>query len=135
MSKQGKLERPLVGQGRAELRSRKPDHIKQPTNQPLDVTQGIPRGTKTETKKTSSAQGTNSTCDRSVNNNNPFLPDVPLHQDPLPKPSTLQNTNKVSPNINSDFEENSPFQKVSYPRCFTDWINHFSRIQKSSKIS
>ena len=51
-------------------------------------------------------------CDRSVNNNNPFLPDVPLHLDPLLKPSTLQNTNKTknSPNINIDFKENSPFQ-------------------------
>ena len=78
------------------------------------MTQGIPQGTKIETRKTNSAQGTNSACDRSVNNNNdPFLPDVPLHQDPLLKPSTLQSTNKtkVSPNANLDFEENSPFQE------------------------
>ena len=57
---------------------------------------------------------TNSACDRSVNNNNDsFLPDVPLHQDPLLKHSTLQSTNKtkVSPNTNLDFEENSPFQE------------------------
>ena len=92
------------------MRRRKPDHINQPTNQPLDVTPGIYRGTKIETRKTNSAQGTNSVCDRLVNNN-PFLPDVPLHLDPLLKPSTLQNTNKVSPDINLDFEENSPFQE------------------------
>ena len=49
-------------------------------------------------------------CDRSVNDN-PFLPDVPLHPDPLLKPSTLQDTNKVSPKINLDLEENSPFQE------------------------
>ena len=105
ISKQGKLERPRVGQGRAGFRRRKPDHMNQPTNQPLDVTQGIPRGTKIETGKTNSAQGTNSACDRSANNNNPFLPDGPLHPDPLLKPSTLQNTNKTknSPNINFDF--------------------------------
>ena len=42
MSKQGKLERPQVGQGRAGLRRRKPDHINQPIIQPLDVMQGIP---------------------------------------------------------------------------------------------
>ena len=48
MSKQGKLERPGVGQGRAGLRRRKTDHINQPTNQPLDVTRGIPRETKIE---------------------------------------------------------------------------------------
>ena len=33
ISKQGKLERLQVGQGRATLRRRKPDHINQPTNQ------------------------------------------------------------------------------------------------------
>ena len=38
ISKQGKLERPQVGQGRAGLRRRKPDHINQPINQPSDVT-------------------------------------------------------------------------------------------------
>ena len=47
------------------------------------MTRRIPRGTKIETGKTNSTQGTNSTWDRSVNNNNPFLPDVPLHLDPL----------------------------------------------------
>ena len=82
------------------------------------MTQGIPRGTKIETRKTNSAQGKKSTCDESVNNNNPFLPDVPLHQDPLLKPSKLQNTNKVSPDINSDFEENSPFQEGIMPKTF-----------------
>ena len=115
MSKQGKLERPQVGQGRAGLRRRKPDHNNQPIIQPLDETQGIPQGTKIETRKTNSAQGTNSACNRSVNNNNDsFLPDVPLHQDPLLKPSTLQSTNKtkVSPNANLDFGENSSFQEV-----------------------
>ena len=38
ISKQGKLERLQVGQGRAGLRSKKPNHIIQPTNQPLNVT-------------------------------------------------------------------------------------------------
>ena len=63
--------------------------------------------------KKNGTQGTNSACDRSVNNSNPFLPDVPLHLDPLLKPTTLQNTNntKNSSNINLDFEENSPFQE------------------------
>ena len=52
ISKQGKLERPQEGQGKAGLRRRKPDPINQTGNQPLDVTQGIPRGTKIETGKT-----------------------------------------------------------------------------------
>ena len=75
------------------------------------MTQGIPRGSKIETRKTNSTQGKSSTCDRSINNNNPFLPDVPLHQGPLLKPSTLKITNKMTHNFNSDFEENSPFQE------------------------
>ena len=33
-----------------------------------------------------------------IKNNDPFLPDVPLHQDPLLKPSTLQSTNKTKVN-------------------------------------
>ena len=92
------------------------------------MTQGIPRETKIETGKTNSALGANSACDRSINNNNPFVTDVPLHRDPLLKPSTQQNTNKISynPNINLDFEENSPFQE-----SIMSETNHFFRIQKS----
>ena len=110
MPKQGISEKPWVGQGRAGLRRRRPGHI----NQPSDVTHGIPGGSKIETGKTNSSQGTNSVHDRAINNNNPFMPDVPLHLDLLHKPSSLhQNTNKINqnPNINLDFEENSPFQE------------------------
>ena len=110
MSKQGISEKPWVGQGRSGLRRRRPDLISQPS----DVTQGIPGESKIETGKTNSSQGTNSLHDRTINNNNPFLPDVPLHTDPLHKPSSLQqNTNKIShiPKTNLDFEESSTFQK------------------------
>ena len=110
ISKQGRSEKLRVGQGRAGLRRRRPNHI----NQPSDVTQGIPGGSKIETGKTNSSQGTNSACDRAINNNNPFLPDVPLHPDLLHEPSSPhQNTNKITqiPNINLDFEENRPFQE------------------------
>ena len=112
MPKQGISEKPQVGQGRAGLRRRKPepDHI----NQPSDVTRGIPGGSKIVTEKTNSSQGTNSVHDRAINNDKPFLPDVPLHLDPFHKPSSLQqNTNKINQNsnINLDFEENSPFQE------------------------
>ena len=109
MPKQGILEKPQVGQGRAALR-RRPDHI----NQPSDVTHRIPGGSKIETGKTNSSQGTNCMCDRAINNNNAFMPDVPLYPDPLYKPSSpQQNINKINknPNINLDFEQNSPFQE------------------------
>ena len=78
------------------------------------MTQGIPGGSKIETGKTNSTQGTISMCDRAINNNNPFLPVVSLHPNPLHKPSSLhQNKNKIShhPNINLDFEEDLPFQE------------------------
>ena len=112
MPKQGISGKPLVGQGRAGLRRRRPepDYI----NQPSVVTRGIPGGSKIETGITSSSQGTNGTSDRAINNSKPFLPDVPLHLDPLHKPSSLQqNANKINqhPNTNLDFEENSPFQE------------------------
>ena len=110
MPRQGISEKLLVGQGRIGLRRRRPDHI----NQPSDVTQGIPGGSKIETGKTNSSQSTNSMHDRAINNGKPFLPDVPLHGDPLHKPSSLhQNTNKINhnPHINLDFEEKSPFQE------------------------
>ena len=108
--KQGISEKPRLGQGRAGLRRRRPDHI----NQPSEMTQGISGGSKIETGKTNCSQGTNSTHDRAINNNNPFLPDVPLHLDPLHKPSSPhQNANKINqnPNINLDFEEKLPFQE------------------------
>ena len=107
ISKQGKFEMLGMGQGRAGSRRRKPDPINQAINQHLVVTQGIQRGTKIVTGKTNSSQGTNSTHDRLINNSNPFMPDVPLHPDPLLKIPKQQNTHEIShnPNINLDFEE------------------------------
>ena len=121
ISKQGKFERPQMGQGRAGSRRRKPDPINQTIIQPLDVTQGIQRGTRIVTGKTNSAQGTNSKHDRLINNNNnPFMPDVILHPDPLLKSSKQQNTHEIShdSNINLDFKENSPFQEGIMSKTF-----------------
>ena len=85
MPKQGLTEKPQIGQGRAGLRRGRPelDHI----NQPSDVTRGISGGSKIATRKTNSSQDSNSVHDRAINNDKPFLPDVPLHPDPLHKPS------------------------------------------------
>ena len=74
-----------MSQGRARSRRRKCDPINQAINQPSDVTQGIQRGTRIVTGKTNSTQGANSACDRLINNNNPFTPDVILHSEPLLK--------------------------------------------------
>ena len=106
-----------MGQGRAGSKRKKPDPINQSINQPLDVTKEIPERTKIVTGKTNSIHSTNSMSDRLINNNNPFMSDVPLHPDPLlkaPKQQTIkQNAQEISPNpnINFDFEENSPFQE------------------------
>ena len=65
-------------------------------------------------------------------NNNPFVPDVPLYPDPCLKPSTQQNTNKISydPNINLDFEENSPFQEGVMSETFQRPDESFSQNPK-----
>ena len=122
-----------MSQGRAGSRRRKPDPINQATNQPLDVTQGIQRGTRIVKGKTNSAQGTNSAHDRLINNNNPFMPDVPLHPDPLLKISKQQNTHAIShnPNINLDFEENSLFQEGIMSKTFQRLDKSFFRTQKT----
>ena len=53
-------------------------------------------------------------------NNNPFIPDVPFHLDLLLRQpikqniiheQNSQNEQNISPNINFDFKENSPFQE------------------------
>ena len=68
-----------------------------------------------------------------MTNNNPLIPDVPFHPGPVyrlpPKPikqdmsypqSSRSSTNieDINPNINSDFEENSPFQEGVMSKTF-----------------
>ena len=119
--KQGNLERLCIGQGRARSKRKKPDPINQAINQPSNLSQKIPGRTKIETRKTNSLHTTNNANDRMVNNN-PFIPDVPFHLDPLLRPKqhmkqnmtceqNPQNEQDISPNINFDFKENSTFQE------------------------
>ena len=112
LPKKGETERLHIGQGRAGLR-RKPeaDHI----NQPSDVIRRILERSKIATGKTNNPQHTSGICDRGINNDKSFLPDVPLLLHPLDKP-LQKKQNMVSPNdqnteINLDIEENSPFQE------------------------
>ena len=116
------MERLQIGQGRGGSKRKKPDPINQTINQPSNLSQEIPGRTKIEVRKTSSIHSTNNANDRMVNNN-PFMPDVPFHLDPLLRPlkqpikqnmmcnQNSQNVQDISPNINSDFKENSPFQE------------------------
>ena len=81
------------------------------------MTQEIPGRAKIVTGKTNSIHSINSMSDRLNNNNHPFMPDVPLHLDLLLRASKQQtikqNAQEINPNpnINFDFEENSPFQE------------------------
>ena len=119
--KQGNLERLHIGQGRARSNRKKPDPINQAINRPSNLSQEIPGRTKIETRKTNSMHTTNNANDRMVDNN-PFIPDVPFHPDLVLRPKqhmkqnmthkqNPQNVQDISPNINFDFKENSPFQE------------------------
>ena len=130
LPKQGSLERPCVGQGRAGSKRKKPDPINHAINQPSNLSQEIPGRTKIETKKTNCMHSTDPT--HSINNvddriasNNPLMPYASFHPGPIlrppPKPimqnlthvqsSVNSNVKDTNPNINFDFEENSPFQE------------------------
>ena len=113
LTKKGITEKPCIGQGRAGLRRKNADCI----NQPSDVTRRVSERSKIATGKTNNPQHTNTTCDRGINNDKSFSPDVLLQLDalhtPLPK---QQNVDKFFPtnqgtSINLDIEENSPFQE------------------------
>ena len=67
--KQGNLERPHIGQGRARSKRKKPDPINQAINQPSNLSQEFHGRTKIETRKTNSMHTTNNANDRMVNNN------------------------------------------------------------------
>ena len=128
LPKQGNLERPCIGQGRAGSKSKKPDVINQAINQSSNLSQEIPGRTKRETGKTNSmytkdpTHSINNANDKIVNDN-PFMPDAPFHPDPLLRPpikpikqnitcnENSQNVQDISPNINFDFKENLPFQE------------------------
>ena len=117
------MEKPHIDQGRARSKRKKPDSINQAINQPSNLSQEIPGRTKTNSVHTKDpTHSINNVNDRIVNNN-PFMSDVPFHPDPLLKPpikpikqtmicdQNSQNVQDISPNINFDFKENSPFQE------------------------
>ena len=101
---------------------KRPDPINQAINKPSNLSQEIPGRTKIETGKTNSVHTTNNANDRVINN--PFIPDVPFHLDPLLRQpikqniTCKQNEQNISPNINFDFKENSPFQEGIMSKTF-----------------
>ena len=126
LPEQGNLERPHVGHGRTRSKRKMSDPIKQAINKQSNLLQEIPGRTKIETGKTNSVHTTDNVSDRIINNT-PFIPDVPFHLDPLLRQpikqnithkQNSQNEQNVSPNINFDFKENSPFQEGIMSKTF-----------------
>ena len=81
------------------------------------MTRRISERSKIATGKTNIPQHTNTACDRGIDSDKSFSPDVLLHVDPLCTPLLKQqNVDKLFPtkqntSINLDIEENSPFQE------------------------
>ena len=114
------------------MKRKRSDPINQPINQPSELSQKIPSKTEIETGKTNQAHSKDPThiinnMDVGMTHIKPLIPDAPFHPGPTyrppPKPirsnvprsqeslqssSSVENTN---PDINLDFEENSPFQE------------------------
>ena len=128
LPKQGSLKRLCVGQGRARSKRKRPDPINHAINQPSNLSQEIPGRTKIETRNTNCMHSTDPThsinnMDDRMPNNNSLMPDVAFHPGPILRPpqkpikqnlthvQSSQNTKDINPNINFDFEENSPFQE------------------------
>ena len=113
------------------------------------MSQEIPRRTKIVTGKTNSIHSTNGMSDRLINNNT-FMPGVLFHLDLLLRSSKQQpikhNIQEINPNpnVNLDFEENSPFQEgimletfqrpdksfFQNPKELGDLINKENLVQK-----
>ena len=131
ISKQGSVERLCVGQGRAGIRRKRPDPFNEMIIQPSNLSQKIPGRTEIETGKTIQVHTTDlmhfiNNASGKMTTNNLLIPDVPFHPGPVyrlpPKPikqdmsnpqssQSLTSIDDINPNINLDFEENSPVQE------------------------
>ena len=143
ISKQGSMERLHTGQWRAGIKSKRPDPMNQPINQPSNLSQKSPGRTEIETVKTNHVHSKDLMHSinnaRKMTNNNPLIPDVPFHPGPVysppPKPDKQDIPNQqgsqsslsiedINPSIYLDFEENSPFQEGVMSKTF-------QRLEKS----
>ena len=95
LSKQGSLERPCIGQGRAGLKRKRHDPINHAINQASNLSQVIPGRSKIETRKTNHVHSTDlmhsiNNMNDKMANSNPLIPDVAFHPGPVyrspPKP-------------------------------------------------
>ena len=115
-------EKPRIGQGRAGTRRRK-----SPINQAIaaEMPKKIPEALKIEKKVitrpdfTTAVQSVNN-CSMEAVNRRPMIKDIPLYPDPTYRPplkpiripaSKSPENMDINPELNIDFEENSPFQE------------------------
>ena len=132
------MDRLHIGQGRAGSRRKRPDPINQSINQPPNLSQKIPGRTEIETRKTNHVHTRDlmhsiNNASGKMANNNPLIPDVPFHPGPVyrppakpikqdvPYPQSSQSSismEDINPNINFDFEQNSPFQEGVISKTF-----------------
>ena len=121
----------MHSQGRAGLKRERSDPINQPINQPSELSQKIPGKAKIETGKTNQAHSKDpmhniNNADVGMTHTKPLIPDVPFHPGLTYRPppnlfdQMCQEVRKftkfikcrnINPDINLDFEENSPFQE------------------------
>ena len=161
----GSVVKVYIGQGRAGLKRKKSDPINQTINPPSELSQKIPGETKIETGKTNLIHSKDpmhsaKNADERMTHARPLIPNVPFYPGPpyrpLPKPirsnmprseeswQSLPSVENINPDINLDFEENSPFQEgvisetyqrpdksfFQEPKELSDHINTFNLIQK-----
>ena len=74
-------------------------------------------------------------CDRGINNDKSFPPDVPLllHllREPLQKKHNITGPQDMKTEINLDIEENSPFQEGIISELIQRMDKSFFKIQKT----
>ena len=131
MPKQGSKERLHIGQKRAGSRRKRPHPINQLINQPSNLSWKMPGRMEIESGKTNHMHTKDlmhsiNNASGKMTNNNTLIPDVPFHPHPVCKPppkpikqdmsfpqvsQSSTSIKDIHPNINFDFEENSPFQE------------------------
>ena len=84
LPKQGSMERPCVGPGRAESKRKKPDPTNHAINQTSNLSLKIPGRTEIETK-TNHVHSTNNANDK-MTGTNPLIPDCAFHPGPVYRP-------------------------------------------------
>ena len=124
--------KPHIGQGRAGLKRKRSDAIYKTINPPSELSQKIPIKAEIETGKTNLVHSkdpmhTIHFVDTGMTHTKPLIPDVLFHPGltyrPPPKPirshvarsqessQSSSSVENINPDINLDFEENSPFQE------------------------